>query len=561
MTESTPGPALTITERQRSLIMLGTLVGMLVAAVSQTIVTTILPSIARDLDGLDLYTWAFTGTMLASSVATPVFGKLSDLYGRRPIYIIGVSTFLVGTIVCAVAQDMGQFVAGRVVQGVGIGAIMPLAMAIIADVVPATQRGKWQGIMGAVFGLATVIGPLAGGWIDDAFGWRWAFWMTLPLGVAALGIIVTQLHIPFHPRRARIDWLGAATFGAGLSALLLALSQGGSQHPWDSPRIVGLLAAAAVLLVGFVAVELRASEPLIPLGLFRDRNVSTTTVLSLAIGAGMYVAVFYVPLFMQTVAGLSSSDSGLALIPLMLGLITTSMVTGVLVSRTGRYKGFIVAGPVIASGGLWLLAQLDTSATVLDTAWRVAIVGAGIGMTMQNAMLVAQNATEVRFTGVVTSLLTLARSLGGTVGVAILGTVFSARLRDELTEHLRTLEPEVAARARDLDRSSILDAPGSDLPQPLVHAIQGAAADTLTYLFALGIPILAVGFLAAVLVRRDPLSDRSAITVVSELERELAELVPTDADHGPDAPATDHPAVSPAPADRSVTRPPERPPT
>ncbi|MCB0879265.1 MAG: MFS transporter [Thermoleophilia bacterium] len=526
---------LTITSRQRVLILVGTLIGMLVAAVSQTIVTTVLPSIAKDLNGFDLMTWVFTGAMLANAISTPLFGKLSDLYGRRRLYILGVSTFVAGTLVCALAGDMTVLIVGRVVQGVGMGAIIPLAMAIIADVVPANERGKWQGIMGAVFGLATVLGPLMGGWINDAFGWRWTFWMVLPLGAVALALIITQMHIPFHPRRAKIDWLGALTFGLGLSALLLALSEGGRDHPWDSARILGLFAAAAIALVAFVLVELRASEPLIPMHLFRDRNVWTTTVASFAIGGGMYVGVYFVPQFMQTVAGLSSSDSGEALVPLMLGLIITSVGSGIAVSRTGRYRGMIIAGPVIGALGLWLLAQLGPDSTILDTAWRCAVLGGGLGLVMQNVMLVAQNAVEFRFTGVVTSLLTLARTLGGTVCVAILGTVFATRLADDLQDEFARVPAADAGAIASVDSDSILSA-GKGLPASVQDAIRSAAAETLTHVFLISIPFLVLALVAALLVRRDELSTESAISVVDELEHELADMVPTDPDHAPTHP-------------------------
>jgi multidrug resistance protein len=247
-------PQLTITKRQRTLILVGTLLGMLVAAINQTTVTTVLPTIAKDLHGFDLYTWVFTASMLASAIAVPIFGKLSDMYGRRRLYIIGTSTFLAGAVFCALSQTMEQLIASRAIQGIGMGAIMPLAMAIIADVVPANERGKWQGIMGAVFGLATVLGPLAGGSISDHFGWRWIFWVNLPLGAIALATIITQMHLPFVPRRSKVDYAGAVTFGGGLAALLLALIEGGRDYPWDSTRIIVLFAVAAVLIVAFVLV-------------------------------------------------------------------------------------------------------------------------------------------------------------------------------------------------------------------------------------------------------------------------------------------------------------------
>jgi EmrB/QacA subfamily drug resistance transporter len=532
----TAAAELSITIRQRNLILLGVLVGMLVAAINQTSVTTVLPTIASDLHGLDLYTWVFTASMLASAVAVPVFGKLSDTYGRRKLYIAGVGIFLVGTVACALAQTMEQLIGARVIQGIGMGAIMPLAMAIIADVIPASERGKWQGLMGAVFGLATVLGPLAGGAIADGLGWRWVFWINLPLGLLALATIVTQMHLPFVPRPTRIDWLGALTFGGGLTLLLLALSEGGSSYAWNSARIVGMLVGAAVLLLAFVLVELRAADPMIPLGLLLDRNVAATSIAGLFIGAGMFAAIFYVPLFMQAVVGLSSANSGLALVPLMLGLVASSTLAGIAVTRTGSYKLVTVLGPLVAGVGLWLMHEMGSETGLLDASWRMLIVGVGIGMTMQNLVLIAQNSVSARDTGVITSLSTLTRSIGGTVGIAILGTLFTTNLRDDIAERLEPLGGlDRLGGAGELNSSAVLDAASSTLAAPVREALRLGISDTLLHLFLLGVPFMAAAFLACLALRRDELSDVAAVRVVDALEHELADLVPVDPAHAPEA--------------------------
>jgi EmrB/QacA subfamily drug resistance transporter len=532
-------PELTITPRQRMLIMVGVLVGMLVAAVNQTSVTTVLPTIAKDLHGLNLYTWVFTANMLASAVAVPIFGKLSDIYGRRRLFITGVSIFLAGAVACGVAQSMEQLIGARAIQGIGMGAIMPLAMAIIADIIPATERGKWQGIMGAVFGLAMVLGPLAGGAIADAFGWRWIFFANIPLGLLALLTIVTQLHLPFHAKEAKIDWLGAGTFTGALVALLLAMSQGGSWG-WDSPRIVGLFALGALLLAAFAVVERRAADPMIPLGLLAERNVLVTTIAGVMVGAGMFAGILYIPLFMQSVVGVSSSSSGLALVPLMFGLIITSTASGIIISKTGRYKLMICIGPIVAGIGLYLLSKVGADATVRDTAWRAVIVGAGIGVMMQNLLLVAQNSVEAKDTGVATSLATLARTVGGLVGVAVLGTVFASQLKSNIVERLAGagVDPAQLEQSGDgkLDSSTILNAADSNLPDAVKEALRLGVSDSLLHLFLLAVPFMAAAFVAALLLRRDELSSISAVRVVDELSHELADLVPVDSAHAAEMP-------------------------
>ncbi len=542
MTDATPAAPveLTITSRQRKLIFVGTLLGMLVAAINQTTVTTVLPTIAKDLNGLGLYTWVFTASMLASAIAVPIFGKLSDLYGRRRLYIIGTTTFMVGAAAAGFAQTMEQLIAARAIQGIGMGAIMPLAMAIIADIVPATERGKWQGAMGGVFGLATVLGPLAGGWVSDNFGWRWIFWGNVPLGLIALAIIVTQMHIPFTPRKAKIDFLGAATLGGALTTLLLGLSEGGRNHPWDSAYVIGLLAASVVLLVAFVFIERRAEEPVIPIDMLLERNVALTSIAGLAVGAGMFAAIFYVPLFMQVVVGTSSSSSGLALVPLMFGLILSSTISGIVISKTHKYKGIIVAGPIIGALGLYLMSQMGSDVTVFDAGWRMCVTGVGIGLMMQNLMLVAQNSVDMRNIGVVTSLATLMRSVGGTVGISILGTIFATSLSTNIRDRMADL-PQAATGGgggglEKFDSSMILDVRNADLPEPVKQAIELGVSDSLLHVFLIGVPFFAIALVAALLLRRDPLSDRSQISVVDELGHELADLVPIDADHATEPP-------------------------
>ena len=513
---------------------------MLVAAINQTSVATVLPTIARDLHGLDLYTWVFTASMLATSVAVPIFGKLSDVHGRRPLFIVGMLVFIAGAIACGLSQTMFELIISRALQGIGMGAIMPLTMAIIADVIPASERGKWQGLLGVVFGIATVMGPLAGGWIADQFGWRWIFWINLPLAFVALVTVVTQLHLPHHRREGvRIDWLGAVGFAVSISALLLALSEGGTRHPWSSPYIISLFAGSAIGLIAFGMIERRATDPMIPLQLMRERNVLATSIAGLAIGAGMFAAIFFEPLFMQVVLGVSSSRSGLALVPLMLGLIVTSSVAGIIVTRTGRYKLIMCAGPVVSSLGLVLMHRMGETSSIADVSWRVFIVGAGIGMVMQNLVLVAQNSVAAQHTGVATGLASLTRAAGGTVGTAILGTIFASELRTNISKQLHLAGIDPRTLGGKLDAQSVLASGPRTMPAPLHHAITIGTSQTLTDLFMYSLPFMGIALIACLALRRDELASTAAVSVVETLEQEAADLVPVDAAHAPEAQPAD----------------------
>ena len=418
-----------LSRRDTLLALTGVLLGMLLAALNQTILATALPRIVADVGGAEHYSWVFSGYMLAVAVTTPIYGRLSDIYGRRPFFIVGIGLFIVGAIVGATANSMLQVVLARAVQGLGAGALMPLAFATIGDLVPASDRGRWQGLTGAVFGVASVIGPTTGGWIADNADWRWVFLVSLPVSVVALGFIVTTLKIPPHPERGtHVDYTGAALLAVGLCVTLLATVRGGQDAPWGSAQIVGLFAAGAVVLATFIAWERRQEQPIVPIGLFAERPVTFGTLAGFFTGMGMFGTIVFVPLFMQGALGDSATSSGLVLAPLMLAMVATSAGSGQIITRTGRYRWALLAGPVVMGAGFAMLAGLDIHSGRVQATLAMTVVGLGLGLLLQNLVLVIQNAVPSRHMGAATSAAQLSRSLGNTVGVSVMGAILAAGL-------------------------------------------------------------------------------------------------------------------------------------
>lgn len=415
--------------RDTLLALTGVLLGMLLAALNQTILATALPRIVADVGGAEHYSWVFSGYMLAVAVTTPIYGRLSDIYGRRPFFIAGIGLFIAGAVVGATANSMLQVVLARAVQGLGAGALMPLAFATIGDLVPASDRGRWQGLTGAVFGVASVIGPTTGGWIADNADWRWVFLVSLPVSLVALAFIITTLRIPPHPERGtHVDYTGAALLAAGLCVSLLATVRGGQDAPWGSAQIVGLFAAGAVLLIAFVAWERRQEQPIVPIALFADRTVAFGTLAGFFTGMGMFGTIVFVPLFMQGALGDSATSSGLVLAPLMLAMVVTSAGSGQVITRTGRYRWALLSGPVVVGAGFALLATLDVHSGRLHATLAMVIVGLGLGLLMQNLVLAIQNSVPSRHMGAATSAAQLSRSLGNSVGVSAMGAILLAGL-------------------------------------------------------------------------------------------------------------------------------------
>jgi EmrB/QacA subfamily drug resistance transporter len=420
-------------KRRTLIVFFGLMLGMLLAALDQTIVSTALPAITQDLGGFEHYSWVFSAYMLGATVTVPLYGKLSDIYGRRPFFLLGISLFSTGSIICGLATSMEMLIAGRAVQGLGAGGLIPLAIAAIGDIIPPRRRGKWQGFTGAVFAASSVLGPAVGGWLTDNGSWRWCFFVNLPLAAVALVVVWFGFVRQTAQERHSLDYVGALLLTTGAAAGLLAAVWGGAEYPWGSPVIGILLSAAVALLSGFVLWESRAREPILPLDLFNGRTFSSASVASLAVGAAMFGAIIYVPLFVQRVLGESASASGAVLTPLMLGIIATSVLAGQIVSRTGHYRPVLLAGPPLLATGFLLLSRIGVHTSELTVTRDVVIVGFGVGLMMQTLTVAVQNSVGRRRIGVATASVQFFRTIGAMVGVSVMGAVMTARLGGSAT--------------------------------------------------------------------------------------------------------------------------------
>ena len=503
-TTTASAPYTLSTENKR--VFAGLMLGMLVASVSQTIVGPALPRIVSELGGMDHYSWVATAAMLVSAVTVPIVGKFSDLYGRRGFYLGGIVVFMIGSIIAGFSQSFWMLVAGRAVQGLGMGTLMPLSQTIIGDIIPPRQRGKYQGLMGAVFGVTSVAGPLLGGVITDHLGWRWLFFVSLPVGLIALVFIARFLHVPHTPRKAPIDYLGISTLSTGLVALLLAVSFGGSSWAWGSTESISLFVLSAVLLTAFVLVERKAVEPVLPLRLFANRTISLSLVSAFGVAIVMFGAIIYIPVFAQGVIGVNATNSGLILMPLMLGFIICGILTGMLITRTGKYLPFMLTGIAIMAVGVFLLTRLDHNATSLQLTEAMVVLGVGLGMAMQQYTLVVQNAVARADMGVATASTQFFRNVGSTVGIAIFGAVMSSGLQEKIASHLPGGLP--AQAGGHMDAGAVLDPSAlAKLPPAVADAVRWGLADKLTDAFALGLPILAVVFVATLFIPNTPLRE------------------------------------------------------
>jgi EmrB/QacA subfamily drug resistance transporter len=491
---------------------LGALLALLLAALDQTVVSTALPRIAADLHGFSHLSWIVTAYLLTSTATVPLYGKLSDVYGRRRMFVVAILIFLVGSALCGAAQSMTQLAVARAVQGVGAGGLFPLTLTAIADLFSSRERGRYQGYIGSVWGLASIGGPLIGGVFTDHFSWRWIFLINLPLGALALFVIVTQMHVPTVRREHRIDYAGAATLMAGITCLLLIAAWGGTTYGWTSSQIAGLAVAVAVLGTAFVLIERRATEPVLPLGLLVAPVVGVANLAVLLLGAIVFALLIYVPLFAQGVLGVSATSSGVILLPLNFAWIAASVISGRLISRTGRYRIFPIAGTVVIVIGLWLLTRLDAGGSSRELATATVVVGLGMGLTMQTLVVALQNAVRREELGVATATNQFCRSIGGALAVAAFGTVLATRLATELGR---------GATARfDVAPDELLRAPAAAarLPAGVVEGVREALSASLHWVFVGALPLAVGAFVAVLFLRELPLKTTTHVEGPTEVD-------------------------------------------
>lgn len=495
------------------LVFAGLMVTMLLASLDQTIFSTALPTIVGDLHAADEMGWVITIYLLTSTIVLPVYGKLGDLIGRKGIFITAISIFVVGSAIGGFAPDMTWLIIGRGVQGLGGGGLMILSQAIIADVVPARERGRYLGVMGAVFAVSSVAGPLLGGWFTDSLSWRWCLWINIPLGILAIIAAAAFLHLPKHGTAGvRLDVFGIAFLALASTGLILVSTWGGTTYDWDSLVIILLIIGTVVAAVAFVLFERRASEPIMPLYLFRRRNFNLSTSAGLLIGVAMFGTLAYTPTYLQMVTGANATQAGLLMVPMMVALLISSVGSGQIVSRTGRYKWAPIAGTLVTALGLFLLSTMSPTTAVWVTCAYLAVMGLGLGMCMQNLILVVQNTFPNSVVGTATATNNYFRQIGSSLGAAIVGTLFTSRLADLLTQRL----PQGGTSAGS--SSAFTPESVKNLPAPIRDVIVGAYSDALTPIFLAMVPLMIVATVLVIFLREDPLKttlDRNDVIVES----------------------------------------------
>ena len=522
-TELPPSVTSPLTHERILVVFSGLLLATLLAALDSTIVATALPTIVGELGGVDKLAWIVTAYLLAQTVVTPLYGKLGDLYGRKIVLQVAIVIFLIGSALCGMAQSMVQLIVFRALQGLGGGGLMVTAQAVVGDIVPPRNRGRYQGIFGAVFGVSSIAGPLIGGYFTTHLTWRWIFYVNLPLGLIALLVIATTLPRRDVRIRHRTDYAGALSLAAALSAIVLFTDLGGVTYPWSSPIMLGLGAVALASLATFIVVERRAAEAVLPLGLFRNRTFVLTAMIGLIVGFALYGSVTYLPLFLQVVTGASPTDSGLEMLPLMIGMPVTSIVSGQIISATGKYKVFPIAGTALMAVGLFLLSRMDVHTTVGQASIGMLVLGMGLGLVMQVLLIAVQNAVEYHDLGVATSGATLFRLMGGSLGTAAFGALFA----HGLAEHLRATAGAVSGALRlgtRLSPDAIAHLPSNER---LMY--QNAFTASLSMVFVVAAVVALIGFVLTWFVPQRPLRESVAAIAADPGDRTGALLpLPTD---------------------------------
>jgi len=489
-------------EHRRILVILVALMlGMALAALDQTIVATALPTIAGDLHGLNHLSWVVTAYLLATCISTPLWGKLGDLYGRKSLFQLSIIIFLAGSMLSGLSRSMVELIAFRAVQGIGAGGLMVGAQAIMGDVVPARQRGRYMGYFGVVFGLTNVAGPLLGGFFTENLSWRWIFYINVPLGIVALFVVATVLHIPVKRVQHKIDWAGTAFLSVGVTCIILLTTWGGSEYSWTSAPIIGLGLVALATLGIFCWIETRASEPVIPLWLFTNRTFTATSGVGFIIGFSMFGAIIYLPLYLQVVHGASPTLSGLELLPMIAGMLLTFILSGRLVTSTGRYKVFPIMGTAVLAVGLLCLTVLGPHTSYGEVAIFMVITGLGIGLVMQVLVVAVQNAVPYSALGVATATSTFFRTIGGAFGVAVLGAVFDSRLISQLKAHATAAERKLISGSNLTANPAQID----HLPAAQRAFVVNAFSHSVETAFLVAVPFVVLGFVLSWLIKEIPL--------------------------------------------------------
>lgn len=500
MTNDTTQTKPPVNTRSILLLFAGLMVTMLLASLDQTIFSTALPTIVGELNGVNHMLWVTTAYILAATIMLPVYGKVGDLIGRKTIFLVAICLFIVGSIIGGLAPDMAWLIAGRAVQGLGGGGLMILSQAIIADVVPARQRGKYMGIMGGVFALSSVAGPLLGGWFTEGIGWRWAFWMNIPLGILAIISAVIFLKLPKKEySKPKLDWSGMGLLALASTCLVLLTTWGGNEYDWNSPVIIGLMVGTVVFAASFVWVESRAAEPIIPLKLFKDRNFNLATGAGLIIGVAMFGALAYLPTYLQMVAGVNATEAGLLMIPLMAALLVTSITSGQIVSRTGKYKWIPVIGTAIVVVALVLLSTMTPDLPLWVLCSYLAVMGIGLGACMQILILIVQNSFPITMVGTATASNNYFRQMGASLGAAVVGSLFVSRLTTLLAERMPT-------GGGAGDTNSFTPEMVRDLPEAVRNVIVSAYNDALTPVFIYLAPLVVIAVFLLMFIKEKPLA-------------------------------------------------------